>query len=76
MVEQLGWFQTFAFINNSAVSKYEHRPFAEFQIISVGQSPRNGIVKGKGKNIQSLQTYIAKMLLEKDIYIYIYMPAL
>lgn len=69
MAEQLGWFQTFAFINNSAESKCEHKPFAEFQIISVGQSQRNGIVKGKGKNIQSLQTYIAKRLLEKIIYI-------
>lgn len=70
MVEQLGWFQTFAFINNPAMNKFGHNPFSEFQIISKGQIPRNGIVRRKEKNILSLQIYTAKMLLKKGVYIH------
>ena len=45
------------------MNKFEHKPFAEFHIISIGQVPRNGIVKDKGRNILSLQINIAKIFL-------------
>ena len=36
------------------MNKFEHKPFAEFHIISIGQVPRNEIVKDKGRKILSL----------------------
>lgn len=45
------------------MNKFEHKPFAEFHIISIGQIPRMEFVKDKRRNALSLQINIAKIFL-------------